>query len=113
MTEDAPARGRDNPLELILALVVVAGGVLMGLVGWVVWAMKCDDACAAKAFASSWHQDMDAWQWKAQFALALAITAASIVFAGLLADRRRGATAGVLVAGLLATGGWFGLVSSG
>jgi hypothetical protein len=113
MSGHAPARGRDNPLELVLALVIVAGGVLMGLGGWFVWAMKCDDACAAARFASSWRQDVDAWQWTAQFVLALAITAASVAFAGLLADRRREAAGGVLVAGLLATGGWFALVSSG
>jgi hypothetical protein len=103
---------RDRALELVLALLVVAGGVLMGLAGLLFWGMKCDDACAAAQYASSWRQNVDAWQWTDQVVLALAITGASIVFAALLGARRRGA-AWVLAAGLLGAVAWFALIGSG
>ena len=71
------------------------------------FALTCDEGCDDRS--SLWRDDPDAWQWDAQFVLAVVAVGAALAGALLLFRRRPRAGAWVFgagVAGCLAWAAW-------
>ena len=102
-------RERRRGIALAVLSVPVAGGlVLMGFLALYMDGMRCDDWCSTPA--TDWRQDVHAWQYSGQLALAAAVWAA-VIAAGVLAARERDRAAGVAVLAALATSAaWLGMV---
>jgi hypothetical protein len=103
-------RHRSRVGAVVVAIPLVAAGTLVGLAGWLFASLTCDDACGS---TGSWRGDPGAWQWHAQGWLALSVFLASLAGAFLVVAGRRRAAATAAVAGLVAAGAWFALLSSG
>ena len=87
----------------------LVGSPLILAGAWFLWAMKCDEGCRSPADTSgggqSWTNHASAWQWDAQFALALAGFLAALA-AFYFATVRRGPLMGAVgLAGILC-GAW-------
>ena len=92
----------------VLSVPVVGGLVLMALAALLLEGMRCDDWCSSEP--THWRQDVHAWQYSGQLALAAGVWAAAIA-AGLLAARGRDRAAGAaLLAALTMLAAWLGIV---
>lgn len=92
-------------LSALVILVVNAVGVLLALF---VDAMRCDEGCSDQPL--NWHENVDAWQWDAQLAVAGIGVLASLL-AILAIARGRSAAVPVLVASLVAWAIWWAWVT--
>jgi hypothetical protein len=94
-------------LLALVATLVSSPVILAG--AWLRWGMKCDEGCRSPADVSggdqSWTSHASAWQWDAQFALALGGFLAALA-AFYFATVRRGPLAAAMgLAGILC-GAW-------
>jgi len=63
---------------LLLALVNLAGAIVVALVGLIADGLRCDDSCSV---APGWRNDPSAWQWHGSFILSLVILGSALVLA--------------------------------
>lgn len=68
------------------------------LPAYLLWTLRCDESCAAPEDTASaeWSQVEDAWQWDAQFAVAVIGLVAALVALGLLGSECPRAHGGVV-----------------
>jgi len=61
---------------LLLALVNLAGAVVVAFFGLIADGLRCDDNCSV---APGWRNDPNAWQWHGSFVLSLVILGSALV----------------------------------
>jgi hypothetical protein len=94
--------------RVVLAIPVVSGLVLMGLVALYLQARRCDDWCAATS--TDWHENVDAWQWSGQLALAGGVWVAAIAAEMLWRRGSARAAGAAALAALTLLAAWLGIV---
>ena len=97
------------------ALLFVAGTVFAGLFALLLFGMKCDESCdenaSLAARSGEWWHTLDAWQWNAQLALALAAFVATGVAFGFVVGRRYRAAPVAVAAAVSLFCGWALLIA--
>jgi hypothetical protein len=96
-------------LRLLALVATLVGSLVILANASLQWAMKCDDVCWSPADTSgggrSWTGNASAWQWDAQFALALGGFLAALAAFYFATIRRGPLVAAIGLAGILC-GAW-------
>ena len=97
-------------LGALEALLFAAGTGFAGLAALFWLGLKCDESCTEPGSpteqAGEWWHTLDAWQWEAQAAFALAALVASLAGAVLPLVRRYYAAMAAVILGLAAFCAW-------
>lgn len=111
---DRGAGGR--ALAIAVGVVTLPGATVLALIATFFEALRCDENCnenyVPSARTPGWHNTIHAWQWDAQWVLALVVLAAVLVATILVGLRRRRAAMGAAAIAAVCAVAWALLIAS-